>query len=107
VPDVRPYLQHALAAVAPLRIARGVQNKVLEAMAMAKPIMASAEAFTGIDLPDAAKLRPVTSAEDHLDLLERLLAGDGVDEQTRSLRGWAVERFAWEATLDALNRSLT
>jgi sugar transferase (PEP-CTERM/EpsH1 system associated) len=44
VPDVRPYLQHAGAVVAPLRIARGVQNKVLEALAMAKPVVATHEA---------------------------------------------------------------
>ena len=34
MPDVRPYLQHAQVVVAPMRLARGVQNKVLEAMAM-------------------------------------------------------------------------
>jgi sugar transferase (PEP-CTERM/EpsH1 system associated) len=44
VPDVRPYLQFAKAVVAPLRIARGVQNKVLEAMAMKKPVVATREA---------------------------------------------------------------
>jgi len=38
VPDVRPYLAHSACAVAPLRIARGVQNKVLEAMAMARQL---------------------------------------------------------------------
>ena len=38
VPDVRPYLQHACAVVAPLRVARGIQNKILEAMAMARPV---------------------------------------------------------------------
>ncbi|MDP2110534.1 MAG: TIGR03087 family PEP-CTERM/XrtA system glycosyltransferase [Thiobacillus sp.] len=48
VPDVRPWLAHAACAVAPLRIARGVQNKVLEAMAMARPIVASAQAAEGI-----------------------------------------------------------
>lgn len=48
VPDVRPYLAHAACAVAPLRIARGVQNKVLEAMAMARPVIASAQAAEGI-----------------------------------------------------------
>jgi glycosyltransferase involved in cell wall biosynthesis len=48
VPSVVPYLRHACIAVAPLQIARGVQNKVLEAMAMAKPVIASAEALTGI-----------------------------------------------------------
>jgi len=48
VPDVRPWLAHATCAVAPLRIARGVQNKVLEAMAMARPVVASAQAAEGI-----------------------------------------------------------
>ena len=48
VPDVRPWLAHAACAVAPLRIARGVQNKVLEALAMARPVVASAQAAEGI-----------------------------------------------------------
>jgi len=48
VPDVRPYLAHAACCVAPLRIARGVQNKVLEAMAMARPVVVSPQAAEGI-----------------------------------------------------------
>lgn len=48
VADVRPYLEHASAVIAPLQIARGVQNKVLEGMAMARPVVASPEAFLGI-----------------------------------------------------------
>jgi sugar transferase (PEP-CTERM/EpsH1 system associated) len=48
VPDVRPYLAHAALAVAPLRIARGIQNKVLEAMAMAKPVIVTPQALEGI-----------------------------------------------------------
>jgi sugar transferase (PEP-CTERM/EpsH1 system associated) len=61
VPDTRPYLKHAACAVAPLRLARGVQNKVLEAMSMARPVVASPQATEGI------------SAQIGLDLLE---AGD-------------------------------
>lgn len=49
VPDVRPYLAHARVAIAPLRIARGIQNKVLEAMAMAKTVVVSVQALEGID----------------------------------------------------------
>jgi sugar transferase (PEP-CTERM/EpsH1 system associated) len=55
VPDVRPYVAAAAAVVAPLRIARGIQNKVLEAMAMAKPVVASPQGLNGLghrlDLP--------------------------------------------------------
>jgi sugar transferase (PEP-CTERM/EpsH1 system associated) len=48
VPDVRPYLAHAAVVVAPLAIARGIQNKVLEAMAMARPVVATPAAFEGV-----------------------------------------------------------
>ena len=55
VPDVRPFLKSADAVLAPLTIARGVQNKVLEAMAMAKPVVLSPEAATGIDANDGSE----------------------------------------------------
>ncbi len=50
VPDVRPYLASATAVVAPLGIARGVQNKVLEAMAMGRAVVASSGALEGLDV---------------------------------------------------------
>ena len=57
VPDVRPYLAHAAVVVAPLRIARGVQNKVLEAMAMGRPVVASAACAGGIDATPGVGIR--------------------------------------------------
>ena len=50
VVDVRPFLRYANAAVAPLRLARGIQNKVLEAMAMEKPVIVTPQAIEGIDV---------------------------------------------------------
>ncbi|KPF65291.1 glycosyl transferase family 1 [Porphyrobacter sp. AAP60] len=52
VPDVRPFLAAADAVLAPLLIARGVQNKVLEAMAMARPVVLTPDAATGIAAED-------------------------------------------------------
>ncbi|HCY01758.1 MAG TPA: glycosyl transferase family 1, partial [Erythrobacter sp.] len=52
VPDVRPFLKSADLVVAPLLIARGVQNKVLEAMAMARPVVLTPGAATGIEARD-------------------------------------------------------
>ncbi len=49
VEDVRPYIQHAHVSVAPMRIARGIQNKVLEAMSMGKVVIASAQGLEGIN----------------------------------------------------------
>lgn len=48
VPDIRPYLAHARASVAPLRLARGVQNKILEALAMGSPVVATPPALEGL-----------------------------------------------------------
>lgn len=49
VPDVRPYLQGAATAIAPVQVARGIQNKVLEAMAMGIAVVGSPQAIEGID----------------------------------------------------------
>ena len=71
VEDVRPWLRHARLAVAPLRIARGVQNKVLEAMAMALPVVASAQAMEGIQ---AVSGRDLLVAEGATRLAEQIVA---------------------------------
>ena len=50
VPDVRPFLKDALVSVAPLRMARGTQNKILESMAMGIPVVATSEAAKGVEV---------------------------------------------------------
>jgi sugar transferase (PEP-CTERM/EpsH1 system associated) len=74
VPDVRPYLAAAAAVVAPLRIARGVQNKVLEALAMGKAVVASPGALAGLALEPGthalAAATPGTWAEAVVRLLD-------------------------------------
>ena len=62
VPDVRPYLQHAAVVVAPLRVARGIQNKVLEAMAMAKPVVASAACASALSVRPGTDLAVASDA---------------------------------------------
>ncbi len=59
VPDVRPYLAAARLAVAPFRIARGIQNKVLEAMAMGLPVVGTSIAFRGLQATAADGIRSV------------------------------------------------
>jgi polysaccharide biosynthesis protein PslH len=63
VPDVRPYLRHATAGVAPMRIARGIQNKVLEAMAMARPVVVTTDALTGIAAQPGSEVLLADGAE--------------------------------------------
>ncbi len=57
VPDIRPYLAEAMLAVAPFRIARGIPNKVLEAMAMGLPVIGTTLAFQGIQATTADGIR--------------------------------------------------
>ncbi|WP_116364736.1 TIGR03087 family PEP-CTERM/XrtA system glycosyltransferase [Parahaliea mediterranea] len=75
VADVRPYLQHSLAAVAPLRVARGVQNKVLEAMAMARPVLVSSAGLEGITAQDAREVLLAESADDYSRHLTAVIEG--------------------------------
>lgn len=73
VKDIRPYLQHAWIAVAPLRIARGIQNKVLEAMAMQKPVVASLQAMEGINAVPDEELCVAEDAEQFVEQVHALL----------------------------------
>lgn len=106
VPDIRPYLAHAVAAVAPLRIARGLQNKVLEAMAMARPVVATPAAMEGIDIgadyADCVQDAPERQREQLQRLLER------GDEQGLGPLGrtFVLRHHAWDAHLAELDRVL-
>ena len=75
VPDVRPYIRHASVAVAPLRIARGIQNKVLEAMAMARPVLATPEAFEGVRAQPGRDLLVESTADGMAARIAEVLAG--------------------------------
>src|SRR5262249_33867038 len=99
VPDVRPYLAHARVAVAPLRIARGVQNKVLEAMAMARPLVASPQAVDGIR-PCAELLDWTADAPDaYARLLLKLLNQSGTSPLGHAFRAHVCEHYSWRENL--------
>ncbi len=103
VPDVRPFLAGAHVVVAPLTIARGVQNKVLEAMAMARPVVLSPEAATGID---ARPGRDYAICNTDRELIEQTLAliGDmlSADAMGKSARQFVIAHKSWEAALAPL-----
>lgn len=63
VDDIRAYIAHASVAVAPMRIARGVQNKVLEAMALGRPIVGTSAAFEGLDIEPRYRSLAANDAE--------------------------------------------
>ncbi len=96
VADIRPYLAHARLAVAPLRIARGLQNKVLEAMAMAKPVLASPQAAEGIQAIQGNELHVAASAQEFWQKILTLLM-----EKTcgKAARARILADYDWDSCL--------
>jgi sugar transferase (PEP-CTERM/EpsH1 system associated) len=100
VPDVRPYLAHAACAVAPLRIARGVQNKVLEAMAMARPVVASAQAAEGIR---AEAGRDFIPAQDEAGFARAVIARLQTPGSAAPARDCILTHYDWTRNLSAID----
>jgi sugar transferase (PEP-CTERM/EpsH1 system associated) len=108
VPDVRRYVADAGVSVAPLKIARGTQNKILESMAMGVPVVASAEAARGID---AVPGRDLLVADDSasfakhvVGLLENRDMGNRVSDAALKQVKTAHQ---WPASMAVLDRLLS
>lgn len=105
VPDVRPYLAHADVVVAPLRIARGIQNKVLEAMAMAKTVVVSPQALEGIDALPGLELLVAESAVHFSAVLLNVMSG--INENIGIAARKKVEtRYNWNNNLKKIDALL-
>ena len=104
VEDVRPYLQHAIAACLPLRIARGIQNKALEALSMELPVLATPEALTGI-VDDSQEMIIMTADEARLRKEALALLAKG-RQANRAGRELVLAQFDWEANLRKLEKRL-
>ena len=102
VEDVRPYVAHASVIVCPLRIARGIQNKVLEGMAMGRPVIASPAAFEGVRAVAGVELLVADGADGFAAgicaVLDGAHAGLGVAARAAMERG-----YAWGAVLGKLD----
>lgn len=105
VADVRPYLQHAALVVAPLRVARGIQNKVLEAMAMRKTVVASPQALEGITVAHGCEVLCANGGAEFISIICRQLhapdASIGVAARLRILSD-----YRWRHNLQRLGRVL-
>ncbi len=107
VPDVRPYLQYAAAVVAPLRLARGIQNKILEAMAMARPVVAARSCVEAIAAEEGAELLAADAAADYVAQLERLLAEPARAAAVGAAgRERVLQSYSWTAHLSGIDRFL-
>lgn len=104
VEDIRPFLADAAAAVAPMRIARGIQNKVLEAMAMARPVVTTSQGLEGIEAVPGRHLLLADDAESFADATVEAIRGSDSERWGSEARSLVVERFTWAAQLAAFDR---
>ncbi len=104
VDDIRSWLVAAKVVVAPLRIARGIQNKVLEAMAMSKAVIVSPAAAEGIDAQDGAHFRIACNVRAEAVQVCNLLANPVAAERLGiSARMHVIDRYSWEQQLAMLD----
>ena len=104
VPDVRPYVRRSAVMVAPLNIARGTQNKILEAMAMGVPVVTSPTCAGGVDAVPGEHLLVARSHEEQAQAILRLL-DDRAERQRLSLAGRArmVSHHGWSKSMRRLD----
>lgn len=105
VSDVRPYLQHAAVVVAPLRVARGIQNKILEAMAMAQPVVTVSSCAEAIGAGQDEGLFRADTTEDLASVVESLLSAPSTARYLgQQARHHVLEHFSWDAHLSGIDR---
>jgi sugar transferase (PEP-CTERM/EpsH1 system associated) len=108
VPDVRPYLRAASVAVAPLLLARGIQNKVLEAMAMNTPVVTTPAAFRGIDAAEGDGIFVAHEPGDFATKVVRILEDPRLaSEMGKRARAAVEKRYVWDEQLASLERLIS
>jgi sugar transferase (PEP-CTERM/EpsH1 system associated) len=105
VPDVRPYLQRSALMVAPLNIARGTQNKILEAMASGVPVVASRVAAGGVDAVADEHFAVASTPEEYAQAILRTL-GDPAERRRLAVAGRErmLSHHAWDRSMQRLDR---
>lgn len=100
VADIRPWLAHAALAVAPLRIARGLQNKVLEALAMARPVLLTPQAAAGL-APLSGEMAAISPDPAELGrLAERYLRDTSRIQPVDAARHYVLAHYDWDRLTD-------
>ena len=107
VPDVRAFVRRSAVSVAPLKIARGVQNKILEAMAMGVPVVASPQTAGGVDAVPGRHLMVAADADAMAAAVIRLLSDEGERARLgRAGREHVVRTYSWEGAMRQMDALL-
>ncbi len=104
VPDVRPYILRSAAMVAPLNIARGTQNKILEAMAMGVPVVSSSIAAGGVDAQGEEHFLVADTPMQYAEAILRLVEQPAERERlSRAGRERMLSHHAWPRSMERLD----
>ncbi len=106
VDDIRPYIYHADVIVAPMRIARGVQNKVLEGMSMAKTVITTSKGLEGIDAEIDIDVFVVDDSEEFAEKIFDVLDNVTSIDLGKSARSNIENNYLWSTTLKRLESKL-
>ena len=105
VPDVRPYLAQSAVAVAPMQFARGVQNKVLEAMAMEKAVVATPQSLEGLRAKLEAEVLAASDVDEWRAAIVSLMIDPSRAERLgRAARSYVESNHRWEDCLGPFAR---
>jgi sugar transferase (PEP-CTERM/EpsH1 system associated) len=105
VDDMALELHKAAIAIAPLQIARGIQNKVLEAMAMRKPVVATSLANEGINASDGSQIQLADDPQAFLLAIEALLGDKELAcKLGQNAREFVQKQYSWEQKYSEFER---
>ena len=97
VPDLRQFMNQSMAAVAPIRIGAGLQNKVLEGLSMGLPMVTTAVANEGIQAVNGEHLLIAETAPKLAEQIVRVLQEPDLREHlAKGARQFIVENWSWE-----------
>lgn len=104
VADVRPYVRDAALTVAPLRIARGTQNKILESLALGVPVIASPLAAAGVDAVAGQHLLTADGAQEWCEAVLSVLDDPARRERLAAAgRGRVLTHHSWSGSMHRLD----
>jgi sugar transferase (PEP-CTERM/EpsH1 system associated) len=107
VEDVRPYVRRSALMVAPLNIARGTQNKILEAMAMGVPVVASRVAAGGVDAEPGEHFLVASTPAEYEDAILRILDDPRQRERlAENGRARMLSHHAWPMSMRRLDQAI-
>jgi polysaccharide biosynthesis protein PslH len=107
VPDVRPIVTNAALTIAPLAIARGTQNKILESMSMGVPVVCSPQAAGGVDAVPGEHLLVAATPEENLGAIKALLESSDVRHRLAgAARARVLSHHTWPSSMKQLDKLL-